>query len=154
MIQKNIPRFIIIMLCVLIALGAVNAIAASNTISSNRLDEQSSAITVNDKKPTQCTMNLTATFTCTGVYNCDAPNGVINQLVLGTSGDERIRGRGGQDCILGGDGNDRLVGNGAGDVCIGGDGDDVFATCETCTGGPGTDDFNTCTIVTDREPGE
>jgi Ca2+-binding RTX toxin-like protein len=153
MIQKYIPRIIFILLGALIVLGAANAVAASNTVSSGRLDELSSAIAINDKKPAACTMDLTSIHVCIG-GNCDAPIGVINQLILGTSGDERIRGRGGQDCILGGDGDDRLVGNGAGDVCIGGPGDDVFATCETCTGGPGIDDFNTCGIVTDRGPGE
>jgi Ca2+-binding RTX toxin-like protein len=153
MTQKFILRTTVILLGALIVFGAANAVAASNTVSSSRLDELSSAITVNNKKPAACTMNLTAIYVCTG-GNCDAPAGVINQLILGTSGDERIRGRGGQDCILGGDGNDRLVGNGAGDVCIGGPGDDEFATCETCTGGPGIDDFTTCTNVTDRGPGE
>jgi Ca2+-binding RTX toxin-like protein len=153
MIQKYIPRITITILGAIIVLGTVNAIAASNTVSSGRLDEDSSVITVNNKKPAACTMNLTSIHVCTG-GNCDAANGTINQLVLGTSGDERIRGRGGQDCILGGDGDDRLVGNGAGDVCIGGPGNDVFATCETCTGGPGIDDFNSCGIVTDRGPGE
>lgn len=153
MIRKYTPRITVIILCILIVLGAVNAVAASNTVSSSRLQEQNTALTINNKKPTACTMNLTSIYVCTG-GNCDAPVGVINQLILGTSGDERIRGRGGQDCILGGDGDDRIVGNGAGDVCIGGPGDDVFATCETCTGGPGLDDFNTCTNVTDRGAGE
>jgi Ca2+-binding RTX toxin-like protein len=153
MIQKYIPRIIFILLGALIVLGAANAVAASNTVSSGRLDELSSAIAINDKKPAACTMNLTSIHVCTG-GNCDAPSGVINQLILGTSGNERIRGRGGLDCILGGDGIDDIIGNNGGDICIGGAGNDIFTTCEICTGGPGIDDFNTCVNVTDRGPGE
>jgi Ca2+-binding RTX toxin-like protein len=128
MIQKYIPRITVAILGALIVLSAVNALAASNTVSSSRLDEQSTAITINNKKPAACTMNLTRIVVCTG-GNCDGTN--ANELILGTSNGERIRGRGGQDCILGGGGNDDLVGNNGGDVCIGGPGTDTFATCET-----------------------
>ncbi len=51
MIRKFIPRITVIMLGALIMLGAVNAIAASNTVSGSRLDELTSAITINNKKP-------------------------------------------------------------------------------------------------------
>jgi Ca2+-binding RTX toxin-like protein len=127
--QKYIPRITAILLGVLIMLGTVNALAASNTFSNvGRLDEQSSAITINNKKPAVCTMNLARIVVCTG-GNCDGTG--QNELILGTSGSERIRGRGGQDCILGGDGDDDIIGNNGGDVCVGGPGTDTFTTCET-----------------------
>lgn len=128
MAQKYIPRLLVIVLGTLIIFSAANAIAASNTVSGSRLDELTNAITINDKKPPQCTMNLTGIVVCTG-GNCDGTN--QSELILGTPGGERIRGRGGQDCILGGDGNDDLQGNGGGDVCFGGPGTDTFTTCET-----------------------
>jgi Ca2+-binding RTX toxin-like protein len=144
MIQKYITRIIIAMLGILVVLGTVNAIAASNTVSSNHLDELSSAITINNKKPASCTMNLTNIVVCIG-GTCNGTNG--NDLILGTSGGERINGRGGQDCILGGDGDDDIRGGNAGDVCIGGPGNDTYTGCETCTNGPGLDNVSTCVTV-------
>jgi Ca2+-binding RTX toxin-like protein len=128
MIRKYIPRIPVAILGALIVFGAVSAIAASNTVSGSRLDELSSVITINNKKPAACTMNLTRIVVCTG-GNCDGTG--QNELILGTPNDERIRGRGGQDCILGGNGNDDIIGNNGGDVCIGGPGTDTFTTCET-----------------------
>jgi Ca2+-binding RTX toxin-like protein len=154
MMQKYIPRITIITLGAIILLSAANAIAASNTVSSSRLDEKSTAIAINDKKPAACSaLNLTAIFqcprlggTCTGTKN--------SELVLGSIYTDTITGKGGTDCILGGDGNDTLNGNNGGDICIGGAGDDTFIKCETCTGGPGIDNFNSCGFVTDWELGE
>ena len=130
MIQKNIPRVIFIMLGVLILLGAINAIAASNTVPGSHLTEQNTALTINTKKPAACTMTLTSIVICTG-GNCSGANGNVNELIIGTSSGERIDGNGGRDCILGGDGDDDLRGNGGGDICIGGPGNDTFNKCET-----------------------
>lgn len=130
MIPKYIPRITAIMLSALIVFGAVNAIAASNTVSSSNLDEQNTILTINSKKPAVCTMNLTSIVVCMG-GNCDGANGNVNELILGTPGNDTIRGRGGRDCILGGDGDDDIQGNNGGDVCIGGPGADTFNKCET-----------------------
>ena len=128
MIQKYIPRITVAILSALIVLGAANAIAASNTVSSSRLDEVNSAITINNKKPAACTMTLTAIVVCTG-GPCNGTG--ANELILGSPLADTIKGRGGNDCILGGDGNDTIQGNGGGDVCFGGPGTDTFTTCET-----------------------
>lgn len=118
------------MLGALIVFGATNAIAASNTVSGSRLTEQNTILTINNKKPAACTMTLTAIVVCTG-GSCDGANGNVNELILGTPGNDTIRGRGGRDCILGGDGDDDIQGNNGGDVCIGGLGNDTFNKCET-----------------------
>jgi len=130
MTLKYIPRIMVAVLGAIILLGAVNAIAASNTVSSSHLDEQNTILTINNKKPATCTMTLTAIVVCTG-GNCDGANGNVNELILGTPGNDTISGRGGGDCILGGDGNDDIQGNNGGDICIGGPGVDTFNKCET-----------------------
>lgn len=129
MIQKNIPRYIVALLCVVIALGAVNAIAANVSITSrHNLDEQETPLpSINNKKPAECTMTITSLVVCTGGV-CDGTN--ANELFLGTTGSDIISGRGGNDCILGGDGNDDIRGNNGGDVCFGGLGNDTFTKCE------------------------
>jgi Ca2+-binding RTX toxin-like protein len=132
MTQKFIPRITVILLGALIVFGAVNAVAASNTISNNRLDELSSAITINDKKPAAC-----SALTLTAIIQCPTGAGGIctgtkdSELILGTVGVDIITGKGGTDCILGGDGDDEFNGNAGGDVCIGGPGNDTFKKCET-----------------------
>ena len=155
MIQKHIPRIIVVILSALIVLSAANALAASNTVSSSRLDEKSNAITINDKKPAAC-----SALTLIAIIQCPTAGGGIctgtknSELILGSTSVDTMTGKGGTDCILGGDGNDTINGNAGGDICIGGAGNDIFTKCETCTGGPGIDDFNSCVNVTDRELGE
>ncbi len=130
MSTRLIPRLLAVVLGALVILSAVNAIAAGNTIPQSYLDEQNTVLTVNTKKPAACTMTLTAIVYCTG-GNCDGANGNVNELIIGTTGNDIIRGRGGRDCILGGDGNDDIQGNNGGDVCFGGLGNDTFSKCET-----------------------
>lgn len=132
MIRKYIPRITVIILCILIILGAVNAVAASNTVSSSRLQEQNTALTANNKKPVECkNLTLTAIVTCP-VAGGACSGTVASELIIGSVYDDVIRGKGGTDCILGGAGNDELRGGGAGDICVGGDGFDTFpAGCET-----------------------
>lgn len=68
--------------------------------------------------------------------------GPFDDLLTGTAGGERLRGRsgddvlrglGGRDCLFGGAGDDRLEGGDGGDLLKGGSGDDRL------TGGPGRD---------------
>jgi len=130
MIRKSIPRITLVILGVLIVLGAVNALAASNTFVSNtHLQEQSTPIAINDKKPAACTMALTSIIVCTG-DNCNGTN--ANDLILGSAGIDNISGKNGNDCIVAGDGNDIIDGDNGTDVCIGGPGNDTFSIkCET-----------------------
>jgi Ca2+-binding RTX toxin-like protein len=124
-------QFALIGLLILIIVGVISALAATNTVPTTRADSVSQAINANALKPIECAaLNLTSVVLCPGGgANCDGTG--ANELILGSLSAERIRGRGGTDCILGGDGNDNIIGNAGGDVCIGGPGTDTFATCET-----------------------
>jgi Ca2+-binding RTX toxin-like protein len=133
MIQKFIPRITVAILSILIVLGAANAIAASNTVSNNHLDELSSVISISDKLPAACKgMTITAIIVCPTLGGT-CTGSAASELILGSAYDDLIRGKGGTDCILGGDGDDDIRGGGAGDVCIGGNGIDTFTGCETAT---------------------
>lgn len=131
MTQKYIPRIIVSILGVLIVLGAVNAVAASNTVPTTHLQQISTPLGIIDKLPADCKgMPITAILTCP-TDGSDCVGTSSSELILGSVNDDLIRGKGGRDCILGGAGNDDLRGGGAGDVCIGGDGVDAFnAGCE------------------------
>jgi hypothetical protein len=138
MIQKYIPRMMVAILVTLIVLSTINASAASNSVPASHLMQQSNVLTINNKKPAKCTMNLTAIVVCTG-GNCFGAVGNINELILGTPDNDTIKGNGGSDCILGGGGVDDIQGNAGGDVCFGGPEIDIFKKCET---------------IPDKEPGE
>lgn len=128
MIHRSFKRIFCFFLCTLMISSVISAYAANIAVPSTRLTNQASAITANTLKPAACAaMTLTRVVVCSG-GNCDGSS--ANELMIGTPGIERIRGRGGTDCILGGGGDDQLVGNGKSDVCIGGPGFDTFATCE------------------------
>ncbi len=134
MFKKYIPRITVAMLSALIVLGAVNAMASSNTFVSNtHLQEQSTPIAVNDKKPSAC-----SALTLTAIIQCPSLGGACNggdasELILGSAFNDDIQGGKGDDCILGGDGNDTIRGNQGKEVCIGGPGTDTFPNprCET-----------------------
>jgi hypothetical protein len=128
-IRRNMLQMAFVGLVLLVLGSIVSAQAANVSIPSVKFDELRNSITANTLKPKECSaLTLSSIVICTG-GNCDGTG--ANELLLGTSGDEKIRGRGGSDCILGGGGNDQLVGNVNSDVCIGGPGSDTFTTCET-----------------------
>jgi hypothetical protein len=63
-------------------------------------------------------------------------------LIFGNGGDDTIAGGNGKDCIVGGEGNDRLEGHNGRDVLLGGPGDDTIDGgngTDTIDGGSGTD---------------
>jgi Ca2+-binding RTX toxin-like protein len=119
----------------LILLGVINAFAATNTVPSWRMDDNSQSITAEDLKPSDCTMTLTMIVV--------AGNGTAgNDLILGTSGDDNLQGDDGDDCIVGGGGNDTLQGQKGNDIILGQDGDDALRgnqDTDICDGGLGTD---------------
>lgn len=128
MIVRHIPRLTFAAFTLLVIFSTTFALAANVSVPTMRLTDQSKAITADALKPSACSgLTLTRVVVCTG-GNCDGSN--ANELMIGTPGSERIRGRGGTDCIIGGGGDDQLVGNGKSDVCIGGPGIDSFLTCE------------------------
>lgn len=127
-----IPLFF---LC-LVLLGLMTAFAATNTVPSTRLDDDTLPITANDLKPSDCnSLNLT-TIVVAGSGTAG------NDLILGTAGNDNLRGGDGDDCIVGGGGNDTLQGQRNNDILLGQDGDDSLRgnqDMDVCDGGPGTD---------------
>ena len=108
-------------LIMMILLGVVTAIAATNTVPSTRLTAYENSIGINNIKPSACatiflTNRVSGSGTITGTEG--------NDLILGSSGTDEIDGLGGDDCMLGGGGLD---------TCIGGLGTDVFVSCESET---------------------
>ncbi len=129
MFQKYIPRIILFILGVLIVLGTVTAIAASNTVSASHLDEQNAVITANHLKPAECaSLNLVNIEVCTG-GNCNGTN--QNDLILGSAGHDNIKAKNGDDCIVAGGGDDEISGDNGSDICVGGSGNNTFDKCET-----------------------
>lgn len=132
----RLNRLVVLVLTSLILLGVMNAFAATNTIPSTRLDDDSIAITADALKPSDCdSLNLTNIVVGgTGTAG--------NDLVLGTAGNDNLRGGDGDDCIVGGAGNDTLQGQKNDDILLGGDGDDSLRgnqDTDICDGGAGTD---------------
>lgn len=116
-------------LVALVLISVSSAIAATNTVPTTWLDNQTKSVTPNDVKPFFCaSLNLQNIITGSGTIN--GTNG--NDLILGSAADDTINASGGTDCILGGGGNDTINGDNGNDVCSGGgNAGDTFATCET-----------------------
>jgi len=133
MIRKNSLRFAFVLLAGIISFSVIRAVAASNVVPPTSLADQSSIITVNDLKPSDCSaITLTAIFYCpTDGSQCNATD--ASELVIGTSAGDDIRSGKGDDCILGGGGGDSIRGEQDIDVCIGGPGTDSFPgnSCDT-----------------------
>jgi Ca2+-binding RTX toxin-like protein len=130
MIHKISPRFVIILLAVLILISTGFAIAANNIVPVTHLTDQTQAIDANAMKPAACSaINLNAIVVCTG-NKCNGTNS--DELIIGTNGYDDIAGKNGNDCIIGGGGDDDITGDNGTDVCIGGPGNDTFSNkCET-----------------------
>jgi Ca2+-binding RTX toxin-like protein len=125
-----------IVLLMMIFLSVVGAVAASNTVPLIWLDDDSISITANDLKPSECS-SLNLTNIVVGASGTNA-----NDLILGTSSGDNLRGDDGDDCIIGGGGGDRLDGQKGNDILLGQDGDDNLQGSQgtdVCDGGAGTD---------------
>ena len=114
-------------LLILILVGAVTAIAATNTVPPTRIASQIDTININDLKPAACAS--------THLTNLVSGSGTLigtdgNDLILGSSGADVINGLGGSDCIIGGGGVDQINGGDGNDVCLSGIGNDIFTSCE------------------------
>ena len=130
MIRKISPRFVVILLVVLIIVSVGFAYAANNIVPITRLTDQSRTIDANALKPAACSgINLNAIIVCAG-GKCNGTNS--DELIIGTNGYDDISGKNGDDCIIGGDGDDDIDGDNGTDVCSGGPGNDTFGNkCET-----------------------
>jgi Ca2+-binding RTX toxin-like protein len=129
--RRNITRLALFLFVVLTLITAISAYAATNTVPTTHLMDQSSPILVSELAPAACgniRNSLTTVVQCTG-GNCNGTQG--NDLILGSPYADNIKGKNGDDCILGGDGDDSISGDNGTDVCIGGNGNDSFKKCET-----------------------
>ena len=122
----------IAMLVFLVGTGCATVRTAANSVASSHVSNTTQGIAADELKPSVCdSLSLTAVYQGTG----DVDGGTSNDLVLGGSGGQRLRGRDGNDCVVGGVGVDQLEGEAGTDVCVG-RGDTTFTTCETiiCSG--------------------
>ena len=123
------PRHLLGAVLTGVVLAAVvgTAFADNNVVSATRLGQQVSATSVDDKKQKPDCNGITVVNL---VQNANGGNG--NDLIVGDSTVQTLKGNAGDDCIHGGGGNDSLTGGTGTDVCIGGPGTDTFhPSCET-----------------------
>ena len=117
-----------ISLAALIVVGAINALAAANTVPPSAADEIVLPINANALKPAECAgLNLTEVV----IWQPGMARDRDPSLILGSQNADSIQGGKGADCILGGGGDDQLDGDQGSDVCIGGPGNDTFKQCST-----------------------
>ena len=118
-----------LLLVVAFVAAASIALTAANTVPASRASSTTAAATANTIKPPECaSLPLGGVFTGSGSFR--APNGTA-WLVLGSAGNDTIRGGNRADCIVGGAGNDAINGGPGADICIGGPGTDTFSSCAT-----------------------
>jgi len=110
-----------VLLLVLVAGSFYAAFAASATVPASSVGYQSSTVTPNDLKPSECTMTVTSVLGGSGTINATAQN----QLVLGSSAKDTVSLQK-NDCFVGGGptsgSKDSVTGaspaSGNGDQCI------------------------------------
>jgi Ca2+-binding RTX toxin-like protein len=127
------PKFILIF-TLLVLLGVIlvvsyAAFSASNIIPLTRLGSTTQAIMLSDLLPNECSaITITNIVYCGNQGTCNGSN--ANDLIFGTSSNNKIQGKKGDDCILGGGGNDDIDGDVGNDVCLGGPGTNTYISCE------------------------
>ncbi len=129
MITRRLPVVALGSLAVLVAVSALGASAATNTVPPTNAGQDDEALLIDQIAPPECAgMGLTRMQVGGG------GNGGGNVLILGTDGNDNLSGGGGDDCIVAGAGSDVLNGQGGDDVLISGPGFIDFLN-----GGGGTD---------------
>ena len=150
---RKIPKTALIgalVILILIAGVVFTAVAASITLPSVRVDQDTINVTADTLKPPECNGITLTNIVDFGAGETGTP---ANDLILGTRfNDAEIRGGAGDDCILGGRGNERqrsgnqwipgLYGDEGNDVLIGGPGNNDY-----CDGGDGTDTYYSCEVT-------
>ncbi len=118
---------IVLALILAVAAGCGAAQTAGNTVAGSYASDTTSPIDANALKPAECaSLNLSAVLTGSG----DFEGGAANELLLGGSAAQKIRGRDGDDCLVGGAGPDEFRADAGTDVCIG-TAASLFQDCET-----------------------
>ena len=126
--MRPLLRVLSLGLVALLVVTTVTAIAATNTVPSTRVINESLSFNINHLKPAACAgIAVAGVVTGSGSFNGTAGN----DLIFGSSNLDTIGEVAGDDCILGGDGDDVITGGAGTDVCIGGSGTDTFVACET-----------------------
>lgn len=128
MIGKHLPRLLGFTLILLILLSVMNAAAAGIVVPTTRIDDQRTAISVDDLAPPSCA-SISLTNLVTGSGWIFGTNG--NDLIVTSSAGDLIFGFDGNDCIVSGGSADTIFAGNGNDVCIGGPGADTFYQCET-----------------------
>jgi hypothetical protein len=161
---KQLTQLAVLGLAAILIVSISSAFAATNSVPTTRLDDDSLPIDANALKPARCSsLNLTNIAYGTGTSG--------NDLVLGTAGADNLNGADGDDCLVGGGGDDTLDGKKGNDILLGGDGNDDLRglqgddhlygengddslnggpDTDICDGGPGTDSgHNSCETEVD-----
>ena len=154
-------------LAVVLALGAVGAMAPTNAAAPAAADLECFGVTA----------TIVGTPGDDVIRGTNGPDVIVagrgddringrggDDLICGRSGDDKIRGGNGDDrvlgwrgddLILGGSGNDRLLGGLQADKILGGSGDDVLnggAATDECDGGPGVNHLIECEVTPNEAP--
>jgi Ca2+-binding RTX toxin-like protein len=151
MLGRTMWRLLAVTVVLLLVLGSISALAASNTVPDTLLGSVTRGLTVPELAPPECASiaaGLTSLVVNTGTFD----GTTANDLILGGPGADTIRGRQGNDCIVGGGGDDDLQGNQGNDVLVGGAGNDALdgnQATDICYGGSGTDTAQNCETTFD-----
>ena len=130
---------VLLILLFSITLGIVIGSATANIVPGSYASESSHTVSAQELAPSACDgMGLV------NIVNLSEGEHPINanNLILGTSGNDTIKGKKGNDCIVGGGGDDTIDGKQGDDVILGGDGDDTIdggKDNDICYGNNGTD---------------
>jgi Ca2+-binding RTX toxin-like protein len=139
---------IVSLLSIIVLASVYSAFSAANFVPNSLLHESSLTIYPIDLIPAECDGHIIPLWLVVvsgGGWTDGTPD---SDLILGTNGVDRARGREDDDCIVGGDGNDRLNGNTGDDIILGGDGKDKvtggagYDICYTGGGGDKANDFD------------
>ena len=97
---RFLSRLAVFALVLLVLVGIMTAAAAANTVPTSHLTDQTTAMTANNLKPSQCaSYNLTSLVVCGAGGTCNGTT--ANDLILGSTTNNRINGRAGTDCCIG-----------------------------------------------------
>ncbi|MBI3332417.1 hypothetical protein HYZ99_05710 [Candidatus Peregrinibacteria bacterium] len=126
-----------------------SSVSSSLSSSASSVSSSSSAGTVPQCDGQNATVYVQGGFIVGGPDHGDPYTGTLdggngNDVIVGTSGNDRLRGRNGNDLLCGGAGDDKLYGGNGNDELRGGTGDDILHAgngTDLLFGGDGSDDL-------------
>ena len=97
---RLLSRLAVFALILLVVVSIITASAAANTVPTSHLTDQTTAITANNLKPSQCaSYNLTDILVCGSSPTCNGNN--TDELILGSSSTNKINGHACSNCCIG-----------------------------------------------------